>query len=69
MRYLVQLLIPILIFAGVAYVLMRSRRQDSGESGDEVSGPGSDTGPFLVILIVSAAVALGAAYVLQSMWE
>lgn len=69
MRYLLQLLIPILIFAGVAYALTRGRRRGGQESGDEATQPGSDTGPFVVILIVSAAVALGAAYMLQSMWE
>ena len=61
MRYLVQFVIPALIFVGVLYALSRSRRGGS-ETG---SGSGdSDTGAFVVILIVSGAVALGTAWLM-----
>lgn len=70
MRYLIQLLVPALIFAGVVYLLTRRRRQHvSRDTGDTGDAAGSETGPFIVILIVSATVALGTAWMLQSMWE
>jgi hypothetical protein len=69
MRYFVQFLVPALIFAGVVYVLMRRRRQDATRSLEEGRPPASDTGPFIAILVVSAAVALGTAFLLQSMWD
>ena len=68
MRYLVQLLVPALIFASVVYLLTRRRRQDRSAARIEGREPASDTGPFIVILIVSAGVALGTAWMLQGMW-
>lgn len=65
MRFLVQFLVPALIFAGVVYLLTRRSRH----SGSENARSDSDTGPFIVILLVSAAVALGTAFLLQAMWE
>lgn len=68
MRYLVQLLIPLLIFAGVVYLLTHRRRQPPTDT--EVPGEGgSDTPAFLTILAISAVVALGTAYALITLWE
>lgn len=69
MRYLIQLLIPVLIFGAVLYALTRTRRRDPG-AGDAADGePGSDTGAFITILIVSAVVALGTGYALIVLWQ
>jgi hypothetical protein len=65
MRYLVQLLIPALIFVGVVYLLTR-RRRDASLEGEEK--PASDTGAFIAILAVSALVALGTAYAMTQLW-
>jgi len=65
MRYLIQFLVPALIFAGVVYLLTR-RRQEPSQDGLE---PTSDTLPFIVILVVSGVVALGSAWLLVSIWE
>ena len=64
MRYLVQFLIPALIFAGVLFLLTRGRRERSVERERE-----SDTGAFIVILVVSATVAISTAFMLQAMWD
>jgi uncharacterized membrane protein len=64
MRYVIQLLIPALLFAGVVYLLMRQRR---GSTQARTAGePRSETAAFLVILTLGAVVALAAAYVLQT---
>ena len=68
MRYLIQLLIPALIFIGVVYLLTR-RGGGTAESDARGGRRGSDTGAFIVILVISAFAALGTAYLLQSMWE
>lgn len=66
MRYLVQFLIPALIFVGVVYALTRSR----GREGEQTEpGAGSDTPAFVIILLISGAVALGTAYLLFSVME
>lgn len=67
MRYLLQFLIPALIFVAVVYALSRGRRRDPAESGEAAHGD-SDTGAFITILAVSAVVALGAAYALVMLW-
>lgn len=67
MRYVIQLLIPALIFVGVVYLLTRQRRRDRVESADPAAG--SDTVAFIVILALGAVVALGAAYALRSTLE
>lgn len=67
MRYLVQFLIPIIIFLGVVYVLTRQRRRTRGEA-DGGAGHGSDAPVFIAILVISALVALGTAYALATMW-
>lgn len=68
MRYLVQLLIPLLIFAGVVYLLTRRRKRPPAETGDSPE-EASDTPAFLTILAISAVVALGTAYALITLWE
>ncbi len=68
MRYLIQLIIPALIFVGVVYLLTRQRGQSRAEDSADASG-GSDTGAFLIILALGAAVAIGTAFALQSFWE
>lgn len=65
MRYFIQLIIPAVIFVGVVYLLTRRR----GQSGAEDGAGGSDTGAFLLILALGAAVAIGTAFALQSFWE
>jgi hypothetical protein len=67
MRYVIQLLIPALIFVGVVYLLSRQRRRDRVETADPAAG--SDTAAFIAILALGAVVALGVAYALQSMLE
>lgn len=69
MRHLVQFLVPVLIFAGVVYFLTRGRRQRSAPTREEGAEPRSETGPFIVILLVSAAVAIATAVMLQAIWE
>ena len=69
MRYFIQLIIPALIFVGVVYLLTtRHRGQSRAEDSADESG-GSDTGAFLIILALGAAVAIGTAFALQSFWE
>ena len=64
MRYLIQLVIPALIFVGVVYLL--SRRSDGGRDPDANA---SDSGVFLIILTLGAIVAVATAFALQSLWE
>jgi succinate dehydrogenase/fumarate reductase cytochrome b subunit len=65
MRYLVQFIIPALIFAGVVYFVMRWRR---GADDTDTAGQ-SDTVSFIVILTLGALVALGAAWALVALLE
>ncbi len=72
MRYLIRLVIPALVFAGAFYLLTRRPRHDgTPRAGGSNRAPrqGSDVFPFLAILVVSAMVALGTAFLLESMWE
>jgi hypothetical protein len=70
MRYLIQFLIPALLFAAVVYLLTRQRRHQQAEGRDDAEQrPGSDTAAFLTILALGAVVALGTAFALQSFWE
>lgn len=64
MRHLVQFLIPALIFAGVLFLLTRGRRSNNVERDRD-----SDTGAFIIILVVSATVAISTAFMLQAMWD
>lgn len=65
MRYLVQFLIPALIFVGVVYAL--TRRRPGGEQSE--SDADSDAPAFVIILLISGAVALGTAYLLFTLME
>ena len=64
MRYLIQLIIPALIFVGVVYLLGRQR----GRARDRQPGS-SDVTAFLIILALGAVVAVATAFALQSFWE
>ena len=64
MRYLIQLIIPALIFVGVVYLLSRQRGRQRENNGDA-----SDIGAFLIILALGAIVAVAIAFALQSLWE
>ena len=61
-RYLIQFVIPALIFFGVIYAVTRRKRQPSGEQDD-----GSAT--FLTILVIGAVVAVATLFVLQVNWN
>ena len=64
MRYLVQFLVPALIVVVVVYLLARTKRgQDEAANGD---GDTSDTGTFILILVVGATVAVLSFFVLQA---
>ena len=68
MRYLIQLIIPALIFVGVVYLLGRRRAQRPNQDSANPRGA-SDTGAFLTILALGAVVALGTAFAVLSLWE
>ncbi len=64
MRYLVQFLVPALIVVVVVYLLARTKRgQDEADNGDSQS---SDTGTFILILVVGATVAVLSFFVMQA---
>jgi len=67
MRYVIQLLIPALLFAGVVYLLTRQRRGSAHV--DAPREPRSDTAAFIVILALGAIVALAAAFILQTVLD
>ncbi len=70
MRYVIRLLVPAFVLVGVVYLLTRRPRHDGTTAAKRPGGDASsDTVPFIAILIVSAAVALGTAYLLESLWE
>lgn len=64
MRYLVQFLIPAAIVAVVVYLLIRNRTRSDAEAQDS-----SDTGTFMLIIIVGATVAIASFVMLQAFWE
>jgi heme/copper-type cytochrome/quinol oxidase subunit 2 len=66
MRYLAQLIIPILIFIAVALFANRRRRRRA-EHGD--AGQASESAAFIAILTVGAIAAIGIAWATQSLWE
>ena len=64
MRYLVQFLIPAAIVAVVVYLLIRNRTRSDSEAEDS-----SDTGTFMLIIIIGATVAIASFVMLQTFWE
>ena len=63
MRYLVQFLVPALIVVVVVYLLARTKRgQDEASEG---TGQSSDTGTFILILVVGATVAVLSFFLMQ----
>ena len=61
MRYLVQFVIPALIFLGVVYAVTRRRRSPS-------TGHEDGAGVFLTILVIGAVVAVAILFVLNVNW-
>jgi Na+/proline symporter len=64
MRYLAQFLVPALIILVVVYLLARTKRGQ--DESTENTGAGSDTGTFVLILVIGATVAVGSFFVLQA---
>ena len=62
MRYLVQLVIPLLIFLAVLVFATRRHRRSR-----EATGTG-DFGMFITILIIGAVAAIGIAWATQWVW-
>ncbi len=69
MRYLVQFLVPALIFVGVVLLLTRQRQPGRSANADRSARSGSDVTAFVVILALGAVVALGTGYLLILLWE
>ena len=70
MRYLIQLLIPALIFIGVVYLVMRARRSrsvDQQTNAEDDDGDG-DKGMLILIIVAGAMVVVGVVFALQSLW-
>ena len=63
MRSLIQFLVPALILVVVVYLLGRTRRGNSGSSDQAAD---SDTGTFVLILVVGAVVAVLSFFVMQA---
>jgi preprotein translocase subunit YajC len=70
MRYLVQLIIPILIFICVAWFAIR-RRQKAHETTNDAGDPqdAGDSGMFIAILIIGAIAAVAIAWATQWLWD
>ena len=58
MRYLIQFVIPALIFLGVVYAVTRRKRHPNHEQDDGAA-------VFLTILVIGAVVAVATLFVLQ----
>jgi len=61
-RYLIQFVIPVVIFLVVVYAVTRTRRQPNGESDSGAS-------VFLAIVVIGAVAAVAALFVLQVNWN
>jgi hypothetical protein len=61
-RYLVQFVIPALIFIGVVYAFSRRRRSSASDEDDTST-------IFLTILVIGAVVAVATLFVLQANWN
>lgn len=64
MRYLVQFLVPALIVVVVVYLLARTKRGQ--DEASENTGESSDTGTFILILVVGASLAVLSFFLMQS---
>ncbi len=62
-RYLIQFVIPALIFLGVVYAVTRHRRRQASGDGDDTAGT------YLAILVIGAVVAVATPFVLQANWN
>ena len=67
MRYLLQLAIPAAIILVTVYLLVRHRSGRSDPESGHVENT-SDTGTFLLILIIGASVAVLSMFALQEFW-
>lgn len=67
MRYLLQLAIPVSIVVVVVYLLVRNRSGRHHPDTGDVENT-SDTGTFLLILIVGATVAVLSMLAVQEFW-
>ena len=68
MRYLMQLLIPALIFIGVVYLVMRARRSRSIDQQTNAEEDDGDKGMLILIIVAGAMVVVGVVFALQSLW-
>lgn len=68
MRYLMQLLIPALIFIGVVYLVMRARRSRSVDQQTNAEDDDGDKGMLILIIVAGAMVVVGVVFALQSLW-
>ena len=69
MRYLIQLLIPALIFVVVVYLAIHGRRVRSRKTQTTAEDDNNvDSGAFILILVIGAMVAVGVVFALQSFW-
>ena len=67
MRYFAQFLVPGLIVVVVVYLLVRTKRgQDETQERSTGSEGTSDTGTFILILVVGATVAVLSFFVMQA---
>ena len=62
MRYLIQFVIPALIFLGVVYAVTRRKRHPNHEQEDGAA-------VFLTILVIGAVVAVATLFILQANWN
>ena len=60
MRYLVQFLIPALIFLGVVYIVTKKKRAQTGDD--------DPNNTFLVILVIGAVVAVAVLFATPAYW-
>jgi hypothetical protein len=61
MRYLIQFLVPALIVVVVVYLLGRTRRAGAADAAGR-----SDTGTFMLILVIGAAVAVASFFAVEA---
>ena len=62
MRYLIQFVIPALIFLGVVYAVTRRKRHPNHEQDDGAA-------VFLTILVIGAVIAVATLFILQVNWN